>query len=72
MVQMLKHIIENINFPIFLLPNPRLQRQDPWQQHSQLSVPQKLLQTNSRPEVLLSVVPGSCFTVFEAGSLHSG
>lgn len=67
MVQMLKHITENSKFSI--LPNPSLQKQDPWQEHSQLSVPQKLLRTNSRPEVLSSVVLGRCFTVFEAGSL---
>ena len=72
MVQMLKHIIENGKFPIFLSPNPSLQKQDPWQQQSQLSVPQKLLQTSPRPEVLSSVVPARCPTVFEAGSLHSG
>lgn len=68
MVQKLKHIIEINTFP-FTSDNPRLQKRDPWQQHSQLSGPQKLLQTNSGPEGLLSVVPGRCFTVFGAGSL---
>lgn len=72
MVQKLKHIIEINKFPIFLLSIPRLQKRDPWQQHSQLSGPQKLLHMNSRPVGLLSVVPVKCFTVFGAGSLHSG
>lgn len=50
MVQKLKHIIEINKFPILSSANPRLQKRDPWQQHSQLSGPQKLLEMNSRPE----------------------
>lgn len=68
MVQKLKHIIEINKFPIFLLTIQDC-RDETLGNNTQLSGPQKLLQTNSGPEGLLSVVPGRCFTVFGAGSL---
>lgn len=70
MVQKLKHIIEINKFPIFLLSIPDC-RNETLGNNIHSSQDHRSF-CRSRPEGLLSVVPVRCFTVFAAGSLHSG